>query len=426
MNASGRVGPWAVALLLVAGCARSGFRGDSPDGVPYSAGDSGLDHDLDRDPDLDHRQDGDQGADFATRLSAPTSMVQGKQHYAIAADDTQYGVVWVEYPAGSYQRELLFATVSPAGEIIRAPERITGLTDGLRYVALLEGEGGFLLFYQLADKSELEILRLLTAGPTLEVQEVGDGASYVHLNIFAAQDGPGAVFIRTTTCASGDPSKYQVYLRRFDRTGSPLTEVRGPLDCHPDTQYYPKAVWTGSHYVVVWRDYRSGTRSYLARADPELGLLGEPAAPVKNHGATQYSPSLVWDGQGRLLASWEESGQLLHILLDDQGQPVWDDTHELIEGNRLESLDHEMAGGDGRVALVWESDRETVLTQIRLATLKPAELAGPPATFESRVISDPRFAFCCPRIARGPAGFGVVYRGAVEGGYGLFFEEVAD
>jgi hypothetical protein len=77
------------------------------------------------------------------------------------------------------------------------------------------------------------------------------------------------------------------------------------------------------------------------------------------------------------------------------------------------------------VALVWESDHETVLTQVRFASFGGLD-QGPPEPLSSEQVSAENFGFCCPYVGRGPGGFATLFRGAVEGELALFFKGFGD
>jgi hypothetical protein len=402
------------AMTLVHGCIRSGYSGTGhEDAGDFGAADAAITSEA------SPQQDG--GGLAAARLTSRGAVLVWGQH-DVASDGTSYAAAWVEHPPGDLSLRLVFATVSPEGALVHGPILVTDLQKELSLVELFYSGDHYVLFYRSDGSSEIIAARIKISSETLAITS-GSAGSYGYPHLHARQGGFAVAYTKNVTCPEQTSSEHQVYLRLLDADGLPASDpVR--VECTGKRQLYPKATWTGSRHFVIWTDYRSGTRVYYATLDQDLSSLQSPQL-LQDLKATQSANGLASGGQGRVLASWTQGGKLWHLAATEEGAPLWSEAKPLIPENRLESLTNATAGGDGRVAVVWESDSDTVLTQIKLAAFD-LTLQTTPQALDAVLVSHLDYSFLVPRVARGPGGFGVTFWGQVEGERGLFFEVVPD
>jgi hypothetical protein len=400
------MGAVGLSVLALVGCVRSGF-------LPN---DSMAPQDGTIEPD----------ASLTGLVSARQSSVLSRQ-YDVAFDGSGYAIAWVEYPAGSFQRRIMFALVSSQGHVVSGPQTLGAIEENMTYIELLARADRFMLFYQRQGDSGLDVMRVEPQADRFAVDHSYLNASLTAAQVAPAGDGFVIAYRSGVTCLAGQTgAANQIYLRQLDANATVLSSTGDPLECSGKTQTGPKLISTGSQHLVLWLDYRSGRINRYGLVDAELALVGGQTQPVATTPTTQSTPQLAHDGLDRALVTWNDDNQMMLRALDDSSGPLWDGVAMPIPANRATSLAWATAGGDGRFGLAWESDLEHTLTQIRFASLSSSQLSEKPSSLASQLLTNPDYGYCCPKLTRGAGGFAVVFVGNVAGEHGLFFKVVPD
>jgi hypothetical protein len=365
----------------------------------------------------------DAGLPAAARLTAEGALLVEGRHSVAPDGKGNYALAWIEIPAGEAKQRVVFAVVSPQGKVLAGPDEIVPLDKGQTFIRLFHTGAGFVLFRNDDGSSHVTAVSFSAPAAGAILAKSTDVGGYYQPALYPTDTGFVVLSASQATCASGQTAPAnQVRARPLDPEGVPTTGSV-LVECTGERQLYPQGVWTGSRHFVIWTDYRSATRVRGVSLDKDL----KPVAPSEvlwEQGGTQSVAGLAHDGEGNLLASWTKSGHLWHLALSEDGTPLWSEAVQLIPDNRLESLTNEMTGGGGRVAVVWESDAQTVLTQIRLLLIDPG--AAAPQALAPVLLTHLDYGFLYPHAARGSSGYGVSFLGEVAGNRALYFEAISD
>jgi hypothetical protein len=252
-------------------------------------------------------------------------------HPAVAADGTNYLVVWQDYDlAGG---DILGARVSPAGSVLDTNALvICHAANSQAYPAVAADKGTFPVAWQDYRDS---------SGDNFEARIYG-------------------------TRVSGDGSV-------FDLDGVRLSSAVGG-------QYHPRVAARSGEWLAVWQDFRNNTGSVLsdvigARLNDSNGLAIAPEATLSGAANAQISPAVaalntnylvVWaDNRHGASNSWDICG----VRLDPNGSPL-DLSPFWICTARNRQADPAVAAGQDSYFVAWSDWRDTP------ATLQHADIYG--------------------------------------------------
>lgn len=344
----------------------------------------------------------------ATPVSDRSAIVRCPIAVSPTGDGASYGVIWQEHV--SSWRELKFARVSGRGRVLTEPSEILPFDGSIDQLWLYPSGDGFRAFY--ADGGHLYAVGVSQEGEASRSSV--DIGWYPEPARLVRTDEGFAFFYR---------SEGSLYMMLLDAEGVPTGEPRVAMPTAEGEQIpmeEQQALFVaGSGYHLIWRDDDDGTDIAHARLDVDGELEQVERLDFGEHTDIQ----LVEDGLGRMVLSWlDGEGRLASFGMGADGARLWPSVQRFSEPNRRESLDYAMAGGDGSIGIAWESDAETVLPQIMLATYD-ADAPGRP---EPLALTEPSYGFSCPSIARGPGSFAVAFRGEVRGAQRLFVDVYED
>ncbi len=347
----------------------------------------------------------DQGPVQGLAASDPQALVGCAN--AIISDPTGqgYAVVWHEYPApGGTEHSLMFAFVDSSERMLEGPlviDRLDGVPTSLR---IFTRENGYTVFYRFSGGDTLYAVRLDATGQLQTHEAVGTYES----TLFVVQNDSGfGVFFEEDN---------ELYFAPLDEQAvevAPVTLVPVPPDANGDAVLeVARAVYLANGYHLVF-EHRWGAGLGYLHLDDDGAIIDYTILDFGSH----RSPQIATDGTGRMAVTWFEGEQLIEYGMDASGAPLWNGIRQLLPMNRQESLTRSMAGGAGQIALVWESDVDSVLPQImfRFYGLDGIEAQG-----SAESISPSDYAFSCPHVAQGDEHSGIAFRGQVEGSQQLF------
>ena len=375
-----------ILLLAIAGCGRVGF--GSEDRVLAVDG---------------------------TMVSAPGSLVieDGRYDLATAVGGEGYAVAWAEYPPADRTVELRFATVSERGDLVGTSlvEILDGIPD---FVRIWSGPSSYLLVYGSA-AGDVVFLALDPSGATT-ARRVDTSYEYTHLEMLPIADGFTAAF------TIGNITN----IRLFDAQGVPSGAPR-PIDTTGSPQTEAGIVATSNERTVVWIDERVTNEPRIRHA--RVDTSGQPvgaSATLYDVGNPQGKVYVAGDGTGGFIAAWDGFDtfpEYVHRFASD-GTPSWAAPLMLYDEPGHHDTVDLASSGDGRVGIAWITEVETLLTNVVFVAFD-GNVANPVMP-ESILITNPRFSFCYPEVARGTGGFGIAFAGEVDGSLGLFVATVLD
>ena len=323
---------------------------------------------------------------------------------ALVADPagTGYAVVWHEYPApGGDEHSLMFGHLYVNEVMDGLPMVVDRLSSEPNAMWLFARANGYTVFYQRSD--DLYVDQLDATGQLQTSEYLGE---HPETPVVVQTDAGFGVFFEVD---------HELYFTRLDAQGveaapAVLVPITPNIDGYPVLEH-PSVVHTATGYHVVY-EHSWGSGLGYAHVDEDGGIISEA---VFDFGGHRY-PQIATDEDGRMAVTWFEGEQLIEYGMDENGNALWGGVRQLVPMNRQESLTRDMSGGPGSVAMVWESDVDDLLPQIkfRYFGLDSVEPAG------AETISNTRFGFDCPHIAAGDGHFGIAFRGQVEGSQQLY------
>ena len=120
----------------------------------------------------------------------------------------------------------------------------------------------------------------------------------------------------------GKDGNNEIYFVRLDTSGNKIgTEVRVTND--PASSNFPRIVWTGTEFGVVWLDERDNREVYFARLDSSGTKIGSDVRVTNNPDFAQYL-DIAWTGS-EFGVVWAEGGEILFARLDSSGTKIGGD-----------------------------------------------------------------------------------------------------
>ena len=143
------------------------------------------------------------------------------------------------------------------------------------------------------------------------------GGRHVRMGEMVVRDARGRELFRGLPAARGTSVRLEVpagvlegaaYPVVLDPTLSPEYPVSEPAAAAAtQDQYAPRTAWSGTVWLVVWIDNRTGGSDiYGARLSADGALLDPAGLPICRAPATQWYPSVDWDGTDFVVA-WEDA-----------------------------------------------------------------------------------------------------------------------
>lgn len=349
----------------------------------------------------------DEGGVFSAAPVSETSALVGCSIDIRSDGPDSYAVMWHEHPTpGSDLHTLVFARFDTSGTLTAGPEVVDTISSQVKKIWLHLGENNsYQAFFRENSTSTTRSLRLDRDGRLVSVEDLfshPDGAFLVRNDAgFSLFFEEGAHLHMGTISATG-------------KLESEPVDVDIPVATDEDGKNkmeHPRGVRTDTGIHIVF-EHSWGESVGYARLDAAGKYLD---GRIEDFGAHR-SPSIASDGMGNLMLTWYDSEQLTEFALTESGDPLWAGVRQDVAMNRRESPTMAMTGGDGRIAMVWESDADTVLPQVLFRSVE-VDVA---AAVTPEPLGTPGHAHSCPSIARGDGHFGIAYRGEIDGEQRLF------
>jgi hypothetical protein len=101
---------------------------------------------------------------------------------------------------------------------------------------------------------------------------------------------------------------YNIYFTRIDTAGIVLNPTGTALCAEAQNQQYPDVVFSGSHYMIVWEDYRGGVNwdIFGSRVDTAGNILDPSGLAITTAGNNQRYPAVAF-GNNTYLVGWSDN-----------------------------------------------------------------------------------------------------------------------
>lgn len=107
----------------------------------------------------------------------------------------------------------------------------------------------------------------------------------------------------------------ELYLSRVAGDGTVIDTAGKRFSTGAGHESYPQIAWGNNGGLVVWQDYRSGAWNiYAARITPEGDNLDPQGIPIATGSKSLWYPSVAWDGSQYLVAWQDTRGDYYDIL----------------------------------------------------------------------------------------------------------------
>ncbi len=304
-----------------------------------------------------------------TVAAPPLTLTSRGTYYppSLVWNGSGYGVAWMETSAASVNYQIYFARLNPDGSMIGSELKVSvagaletasayspalawsgagyavvwtdyrnGATTGYDiYATLLDSAGaiagGGALHDQVvstATNNQYSPTLAWSAGAGLYVAIWQDLRSNTKYELYESYITPAGTVGGNTSAVSGASNSYapavadtgnglglvwydyrdanyEIYFARLNANGS---KVGADLRLTNDTanSYYPRIVWTGGEFGVVWYDYRSGIETWFQRVSQAGAAVGGNTQ-VTFSGDTEI-PDLAFGSKGYLLTGIYNGG----------------------------------------------------------------------------------------------------------------------
>ncbi len=224
-------------------------------------------------------------------------------------------IVWCDYRSGN-NREVYVQKLDANGNKLWSAGDVA-VASGTGYQteprAFSDGDGGIVITWQEFQSGptySLKAQRLDGEGNLLWANEgqtlVSSSISIVAPKVIS--DAMGGVIATWYDYRSGN---YDIYAQRINVLGNNVWTTGGVAICNnANSQFQPKICADGeSGAFIAWQDYRNSHYDvYVQRVD-NSGLLhgGSAGVPVGNLTSSQKVTSLVPDGSGGAIISWDDA-----------------------------------------------------------------------------------------------------------------------
>ena len=302
---------------------------------------------------------------------------------AVAANETNYLVVWEEYDAGG--NDIYGARVSPGGVVLDPNALAIGVATNLQgSPAVASYQGQFLVVWQDFRRcnrngfaSDIYAARVDGAGQVLDPEGLAISTAVdnqCHPAVAAVATGYQIVWQDARNNPANTLS--EIYGLRLDALGHPLNAGENLVSRAANCQTAPAVAGNGSNYLVVWSDNRHGAASgldiYGARLDASGQVLDAAGIPLCRAPGDQTSPAVAANGKDYLVV-WADArnGSATLTNLDIYGTrvnaegQVQDPDGLAIGAAPYEQNYPAVAARGGRYLVVWQDARASATNAVR-------------------------------------------------------------
>lgn len=278
-------------------------------------------------------------------------------------------VVWYDYR--NNENKIYAQRISAAGTIKWTANGIAIGLGGSGIKVINDGFGGFIIswFDNRSGNDDIYAQKIDSSGA---IHWISDGVPICSAvdnqwDPDLIPDGEGGAIIAWEDYRNGLGND-DIYAQRIDSSGSVLWTADGRAICAAaGRQYGTKIISdnvTGA--ILVWTDERSGTFQndlYAQRVSSSGTIMwATNGVPVCTESGTQWQHSIVSDGVGGVLVTWEDQRGINDIYaqrLSENGIPLWQlNGIEVCTANWIQEAPTICADGEGGAIIGWADDRD--------------------------------------------------------------------
>jgi hypothetical protein len=162
----------------------------------------------------------------------------------------------------------------------------------------------------------------------------------------------------------------KLYAQHVDASGNAEWQAGGiALSYTPGYQFYPQIIEDGNGgAIVAWQDNRTGANYniYAQRISPNGSLMwGSSAAVVCAAAGEEYNPTLVSDGNGGAIITWEDLRSGTYAVyaqhINSSGSIVWTQDGVQVSNGSGDEIDPEITTDGAQGAIIcWTDFRDSV------------------------------------------------------------------
>ncbi|MBM7115691.1 TolB family protein [Archangium primigenium] len=270
----------------------------------------------------------------------------------VTHDGTNFLVVWQDYRNGGY--DIYGARVSNAGIVLDTNGiPISSATNSQTEPAVTHDGTNFLVVWQDYRNGGHDIYaaRVSNAGIVLDSSGIPISTYVNHQTKPAvASNGTNSLVVWQDTRSGGTED---IYGARVSNTGSVLNPNGILISTAVNRQESPAVAYSGTEFLVVWQDYRSGTNYdiYGARVS-STGVVRNPSGiPISTATNHQMAPALAKEGTNFLVV-WQDtrSYDIYGARVNSVGAVL--DTNGILVSTASSSAHEPALASDGTSSLV--------------------------------------------------------------------------
>ncbi|MEO0081999.1 MAG: hypothetical protein ABIL25_06885, partial [candidate division WOR-3 bacterium] len=228
---------------------------------------------------------------------------------ALAFGGANFLVVWQDYRGGR-ESDIYGARVTPGGTVLDpAGIAISTAADNQRTPSLAFGGANFLVVWTDARSGgddDIYGARVSSGGTVLDPQgiPISTAANGQHVPALAF-DGANFLVVWFDLRSGND---YDIYGARVTPAGTVLDPQGFAISTAADWQFYPVLAFSGTNFLVVWQDDRSGSGYdiYGAHVTPSGTVLDPAGIAISTAAYGQQAPALAFDGTNFLVV-WQDN-----------------------------------------------------------------------------------------------------------------------
>ncbi len=221
------------------------------------------------------------------------------QNYLIAWEDLRGSLDYDIYSARVNQSGTVLDTISIPISTATNKQIHTAITfDGTNFLAVWEDHrSGVNIYGSRVDPDGTVLDTLGIAISTAANNQVRPSISFDNTNYFVVWEDCRNV------------SYYDIYGARVMQSGAVLDTQGIAISTAVNNQRNPSISFDGTHYLVVWEDYRGDAAIYGARVGTDGIVLDTTGIPISTANHVQKGPAIAFDGQNYLVV-WQDSRNL--------------------------------------------------------------------------------------------------------------------
>lgn len=250
----------------------------------------------------------------------------------VAWNGTSYLVAWNAYTGT--QNQIFAVRVSSAGAVLDSP-RITvapASTGAQLYPSVASDGVNWLVAWEDSQSGTPDIAaaRVSATGAVMDVPAIAVSALATDENAPAIAWSGSNYLVVWEDSRTGNSD---IFGARLDSTGAVLDPAGVDISPNPTRQSAAAVSWTGSYFYVVWTDSRNGLNDVFGARVTTTGMLFDATGiRISNDASTQQNPTIAC-GTTECLVAWEDfrgAGVSAYcarvtdtgLILDSVGTPI--------------------------------------------------------------------------------------------------------